>query len=822
MIIIASGSFTGSGSKVRLKISWSSSKGTGGSTVSATLYAVNVNNYYFYATVSQGYSITINGSSKSGSTAKLSTSQNGTATLISHSKWVSYTGDKSITISGTANMSNINANGAIGTRSVSGTAKLDKIGSKPSLPTCNAPSTGVVSEKGQTVTISWTKATSYNNAGGYYVDVQVNGGSWTLYKNIRSLSTLSTTYAIPAGQGGTYRFRVTSYNDIGTAGDHGYSGTLTRNSLSAPTIGTLSTYNPYVTSTLNVPLSGGSQTSGAAFKRMAALYYGSTLLANCASPANSNTSASITYAAASYAASLGSTKYSDTFKIVAWTENSNGSKSSQVEKTFTVNINTDGGAVPTIAAPTFSGGTFNNPATCFIAGISSLEVTSPIASVQRGAVGTTLSYRIECTGASAVSGRTATFSGLTSGLKTVKVTVTDSRGLSSSVSKQCRFQSWAKPTIKITSYKRDEANPTTVQLIYSILYSPIYKYPTVNIQGDQLNDIIHQQYQINNGTWKDVTSGTILTDLSTELTYLLNMRASDLVRSTEYGAATVTIPTVSSIFSIRRHGIGANCIPQNGNAFEVRGKSVMNGDLIITNHGKITANDGKTGIVLSDTGTNGGIELVGDTPYLDFHQGNSSSDYTHRIIGTATGFNFYSNTGVHWYTGANGVKHSWIDGSGNMSIAGNIIAVGTINGSNVRAEKIVPPTGELIVEGEVVAENLEDSGWVNCTLSNNFETYGANPLQVRKIGNIVMLRGVIKPKSQMVLEETNIAALPVGFEPSDCNINVVQQGSLANRWLLRINTDGILKADRYTDDYHTDYTAVAGAWLNCFATWFLG
>ena len=817
---MASGSFTGSGSKVRLKISWSSSKGTGGSTVSATLYAVNVNNYYFYATVSKGYSITIDGSSKSGSTAKLSTSQNGTATLISHSKWVSYTGDKSITISGTANMSNINANGAIGTRSVSGTAKLDKIGSRPSLPTCNAPITGTISELGQTVTISWSKSTSYNNSGGYYVDVQVNGGSWTLYKNIRSLNTLSTTYAIPAGQGGTYRFRITSYNDVGTAGNHSYSGTLTRNSLTAPTIGDIGTYNPYVSSALTISLSGGSQKNGSAFKRKASLYYGSTLLANCAEPANSNSSVTITYSAANFIAKLGTTKYSDTFRIVAWSENSNGSKSSTVEKNFLVDVNSDNGATPTIAAPTFSGGTLGNTGSCFISGISNLVVTSATAVLRRAPSGTTVTYKIECTGATARTGRTATFTNLSTGIKTVTITVTDSRGLSATVTKQCRFQSWTKPSIKITSCTRSDATPTTATLIYTMKYSPIYAYSSgVNIQGAQLNNIQTQQYNINKGTWNDATSGMSITGLNTELSYNIYVQCSDKVSPTTYSQDTVTVPTIKSLFSIRKWGVGVGCVPQNGNALEVAGKSVFNGDVSITNNAKNTASDGKTGIIV---GGNGVIELSASNPCIDFHQGNSTADYTHRIIGTSQGFNFYSDTGIHWYTGDNAAKHAWIDSNGNMSIQGNIVATGTISGSTVRAEKIVPPTGELVVDGEVIADNLEDSGWVACTLANNFETYGSSPLEVRKIGNIVMLRGVITPKTNTTLNQTNIAALPVGFEPSDCNINVVQQGSQANRWLLRINTDGIIQGDRYSNNETANGTAVAGAWLNCFALWFLG
>jgi hypothetical protein len=81
---MASGTISGSGSYVTLKISWSSTPGSGGSTVNATLYAVNDTYEYYYAIVNNGYSLTINGTTKSGNTASLSATEGGTATLISH------------------------------------------------------------------------------------------------------------------------------------------------------------------------------------------------------------------------------------------------------------------------------------------------------------------------------------------------------------------------------------------------------------------------------------------------------------------------------------------------------------------------------------------------------------------------------------------------------------------------------------------------------------------------------------------------------------------------------------------------------------------
>lgn len=582
---MASGVITGSGWGVQARIVWSSTKGTSGSTVKATLYAQNVSGFYWHATVNNGYSLTINGSKVSGNTAALSSTADGKATLISHSASVSYTGDKSITISGTIDCSNVYSNSRaeyIGTRSASKTVALDNVGSKPTTPTVSAPTTAFVSETGTTVTIKWSKSTSYNNSGGYYVELSKDGGSYSKIKIITSLSTVSTTYDIPSGTNKTYRFRVCAYNDIGSS-SYSYSGTLTTNSMSAPTIGTISTYNPYVTSTLSIPLSGGSQANGSSFKRMAALYYGSTKLATCTAPSNGNTTASITYSAANFASKLGTTKYTDKFTIKAWSENSNGTKSSTVSKDFIVDLNTDGGATPSLSNPTLSGGALGYPATCFIVGISSLTVISATATARRSPSGTTITYKIECTGKSSKSSKSATFSDLSSGVKTIRVTATDSRGLSTTKTVYCRFQSYAKPTLTITSGERLASPNTSAKVTYTVKYSNIYSYANgYDQQGTQLNGINTQQYSLNGGTWTSYTSGSTIEGLSTGSSYEIRIRISDKVQPTVYRTNGVTIPTTESLLSLRSKRIGINCIPESGYALDINGNTRILGDTTIS------------------------------------------------------------------------------------------------------------------------------------------------------------------------------------------------------------------------------------------------
>ena len=547
---MASGSFSTSNAGLHLRIDWSSTPGNGGSTVNATLYAVNASNVYMQANVYGGYSVNVNGGSASGSGKALSGSYGGSVALVSKSQWVSYTGDKSITISGSADFTGISVYGvgALGKQSLSQTVNLDKIGSAPTMGSVTAPTTSTVSEKTTSITVKWNKASSYNNSVTYAIGCSINGGSYEWRYPDNNINTTSYTWDIGTPtQGATYHFAVCCANDIARS-NYQYSGVVTINKLSPPTIGDIGYYNPYTNSTLTIPLSGGSTTNGENFVRMCDLYYENTWLCSAKSYDNTpwkNTSQAILYAAANYASKLGTKAYSSNkFKITAWIENANRSRSSYVSKTFTVNINSDGGATPTLSLPTLSGGAFNNAATCFIAGISTLKVSSPAASLRRAPSGTTISYKIACTGATTKNSQNAAFSGLTAGTKTITVTATDSRGLSVSVSKQVVVQSYAAPTIRAFTATRLDNPKTSAKLAYTLAYSPIYQYTDVNTKGNQLNGISLQQYKKDNFDWNTASNGLVLTKLETDSTYTIQLRIADKVKTTIYITATQVISTI--------------------------------------------------------------------------------------------------------------------------------------------------------------------------------------------------------------------------------------------------------------------------------------
>lgn len=96
-------------------------------------------------------------------------------------------------------------------------------------------------------------------------------------------------------------------------------------------------------------------------------------------------------------------------------------------------------------------------------------------------------------------------------------------------------------------------------------------------------------------------------------------------------------------------------------------------------------------------------------------------------------------------------------------------------------------------------EDLDDTGWKEATLNSNFTSYttGTTP-EYRKIGNIVEIRGSVKPTSEIIGSTTGITifTLPTGFRPTK-DILEVCQGSGRNVWLLHIKTSGAVTIARY-------------------------
>ena len=116
-----------------------------------------------------------------------------------------------------------------------------------------------------------------------------------------------------------------------------------------------------------------------------------------------------------------------------------------------------------------------------------------------------------------------------------------------------------------------------------------------------------------------------------------------------------------------------------------------------------------------------------------------------------------------------------------------------------------------------------DSGWLSPTVASQFEVYTAGkPPKYRKIGKVVEVRGILKPKSTLsassVGTEYTMFTLPAGYRPSD-RISLLMQGSGMNKWMFDIGTDGVCSISRYGGTAVTDIPS--GAWLSFQASYFV-
>ena len=114
-----------------------------------------------------------------------------------------------------------------------------------------------------------------------------------------------------------------------------------------------------------------------------------------------------------------------------------------------------------------------------------------------------------------------------------------------------------------------------------------------------------------------------------------------------------------------------------------------------------------------------------------------------------------------------------------------------------------------------VTPSTYDSGWVDVEWTSNFKDYSDLPYngaQVRRIGNIVYLRGVAAP-TDVIQGSTSIVTmgnLPSGFRP-DANIQFICQGSAANRYMLAVYANGNFGPARYGTSEVSDIPT--SAWL---------
>ena len=117
----------------------------------------------------------------------------------------------------------------------------------------------------------------------------------------------------------------------------------------------------------------------------------------------------------------------------------------------------------------------------------------------------------------------------------------------------------------------------------------------------------------------------------------------------------------------------------------------------------------------------------------------------------------------------------------------------------------------------------DDTGWIDLEFSSSFQNYStgaSNNPKYRKIGNVVILQGVATPVEKTPDDTTQLElfTIPEEIRPSKVFYQLCQ-GTGVNKWLLTINTNGMVAFSRYgTTDLAS---ANPGNWLPFNITYFV-
>lgn len=124
---------------------------------------------------------------------------------------------------------------------------------------------------------------------------------------------------------------------------------------------------------------------------------------------------------------------------------------------------------------------------------------------------------------------------------------------------------------------------------------------------------------------------------------------------------------------------------------------------------------------------------------------------------------------------------------------------------------------------EEIWKSIEDTGWIELPLSENFKQYSTATdtiPRIRRIGNHVVIIGLITPVATVsgTQNSVKIADIPDDFIPKEIvttGPTRVCQGSGRAIWNVSVNYSGkTLNFSRYRETYENSYKDITtGAWL---------
>lgn len=245
----------------------------------------------------------------------------------------------------------------------------------------------------------------------------------------------------------------------------------------------------------------------------------------------------------------------------------------------------------------------------------------------------------------------------------------------------------------------------------------------------------------------------------------------------------------------------------------VLGGVKVGNNINIDSDGTISVSDtGNEVAVQSTTPENGEVLWIEDE---DIESANVEyiADQTNYIhTGAAVDLNNYINQGWYFFTSTNTITNipagvnGWlqvIKDKSSGSWAKQIwYRAGTSNSNDYQTYVRTLMNG--VWSNWKQYQMVEDTGWQNLTLDSKFHAYNdtaANTPECRKVGNVVYVRGVIAPVSNLDADSNTVfTTLPSGYRPSK-EVHCLCQGTAAKIWLLTIYTNGNMSLAGYRNGY---------------------
>lgn len=451
-------------------------------------------------------------------------------------------------------------------------------------------------------------------------------------------------------------------------------------------------------------------------------------------------------------------------------------------KTVSFKANVPASVVPTISAVSLTETVAGLAAQfgAFVQGKSKVKINIAAAGVYGSTIKT---YKTTVDGKT-LTGSAPTTGTMSSGTKTVTVTVTDSRGRTAKQTKTLTVIPYAAPAIRGMSATRSLADGTEN---YEGTNCKIgFAYAISTLGGKNTSKYVLEYKAKAATTWTKLKEGTghVLSD--TVITgAVMNIDSSYDVRLsiTDYFGTvrkTVEVPTAFTLID-----------------FNASGKAIA--------FGKVSERTS-------------GIEF-GMPAYFS----NGETPEGAKVIQSGTDCNELLTSGFYCFSSAvlATMKNCPITSGASGAII--VIDMGD-SGQKVQIAVRCSETGFQLWERcyyqtkwwgwfELVGF---DTGWKEATLTSNFETYAGNAenaLKYRRKGSVVHVKGVVTPKATLTggTENVNITTLPAGYRPA-VQQNFLCQGSGTAVWLCTVTAGGVVRFARYrTGDAWAN--AVVNTWL---------